>query len=48
MNFVCKYMSASEASQSTNIPDGNIRRCCKGIRKTAGGYIWRYADEVKK
>lgn len=22
----------------------NISACCKGKRKTAGGYIWRYAD----
>lgn len=46
MNFISKYKSASDASKKTNIGDSNIRRCCNGVRKTAGGYIWRYADEV--
>lgn len=47
MNFICKYSSATEASKITNIPYQNIRRCCIGSRKTAGGYIWKYADEVE-
>ena len=47
MNFVCKYKSVAEASRKTNIYDTNIRRCCKGISKTAGGYIWKYADDVE-
>jgi hypothetical protein len=24
----------------------NVHKCCKGKRKTAGGYGWRYADEI--
>ena len=26
--------------------EGNIVKCCKGDRKTAYGYTWRYADET--
>ena len=47
MNFICKYSNATEASKTTNISSQNIRRCCIGNRKTAGGYIWKYADEVE-
>lgn len=39
------YYSLSEASRKTKIFVGNISKCCNGIRKTAGGYIWRYANE---
>ena len=48
MNFICQYISASEAERVTNICAQNIRNCCKGIRKTSGGYIWRYTDELCK
>ena len=41
------YESASEASRITGICRSGIGKCCKGKQKTAGGYIWRYADEVE-
>lgn len=25
---------------------GNIKSCCQGIRKTAGGYHWQYVDDT--
>jgi len=28
------------ASKSLNISSGNIRSCCRGELKTAGGYKW--------
>lgn len=31
-----------EASTILKISNGNITRCCKGKRKTAGGFKWRY------
>ena len=43
--FVCKYTSIKEASLKTNINAGNITLCCNNKLKTAGGYIWRYADD---
>ena len=33
----------NEAERVTGIDDGHISECCKGKRKSAGGYIWRYA-----
>lgn len=42
-----KFLSAKEAERNTGIGSNNIYNCCKGLNKTAGGYIWRYADEVE-
>ncbi|MBR2372058.1 MAG: hypothetical protein IKA90_04215, partial [Clostridia bacterium] len=39
------FESVSEASRQTKINAPNITMICKGMRKYAGGYIWRY---VKK
>ena len=46
-NIIRIFKSSSEASKVTNIPSTNITRCCKGERKTAGGLIWKYADEIE-
>ena len=40
------YNSACEASRQTKIQRGDICRCCRGERKTAGGYHWKYVEEV--
>jgi hypothetical protein len=39
-NYITQYNSITEASSSTNA--WNITSCCKGYKKTSGGYIWRY------
>lgn len=44
-NFIKKFQTNKEASQSTGINLGNINSCCNGKRKTAGGFIWRYEYE---
>lgn len=44
--FVKEYRSVKEASRSTGIIDSNISSCCKRSTKTAGGYIWRYTDDM--
>ena len=36
------FNSIAEASKEFNIPTTNISKCCKGIRKSAGNFIWRY------
>ena len=43
-----RFESASEASRVTGIYQSQISDCCnhKPHCLTAGGYIWRYADEV--
>ena len=36
------YPSTIEAERQTQIHHGSISKVCKGVRKTAGGYIWKY------
>ena len=36
------YKSIAEASRETGINNASILNCCKGKRKTAGGYHWKY------
>ena len=38
------YMSACEAERCMGIPNSNIRYCCNGKRKTAGGYHFEYVN----
>lgn len=35
------------ASREMKIDSSGITKCCKRKRKTTGGYIWRYAEEVE-
>jgi len=42
MTCINIYSSITKASQTTKINLGNIAKCCKNERKTAGGYIWKY------
>lgn len=44
MNEIATFDSLKEASVSTKIDDGSITKACKGSRKSAGGFIWKYAD----
>lgn len=36
------YESVDKAKEETGI--WNIASCCRGERKTAGGYVWKYAE----
>ena len=40
--FIAEYPSAHEASRQTGINRGNISACCRGERKSAGGFEWKY------
>lgn len=42
-NLIDTHYSIAEAERKTGIYNPNIVKCCKGKRKTAGGYIWKYA-----
>lgn len=42
------YESIREAEKITNVDHSMISRCCKNKQKTAGGYIWKYADEIEE
>lgn len=39
--FIKEWPSMSEASESLSISIHNISSCCKGGRKSAGGFIWK-------
>lgn len=44
--ILSEYKSLANAERYTGIQKSNINKCLKGVRKTAGGYIWKYADKV--
>ena len=42
--LILEFPSAHEASRQTGINQGNISSCCKGKKKSAGGFYWHYAN----
>ena len=44
-NLIQTFESLDLAKKTTGIDDGAIAKVCKGYRKTAGGFIWKYTDE---
>lgn len=44
-NFIRQWDSIIEAGETLNIGRPDITNCCKRKYKSAGGYIWRYADD---
>lgn len=42
---IAVYKGVKDASRKTGINRCDIALCCKNIRKTAGGYRWRYVNE---
>lgn len=36
------FDGANAAARELNLNQSNITQCCKGTRKTCGGYHWRY------
>lgn len=47
-NYICTYWSIIEAERQNNIAFGSIGKVCLGQRchNTAGGFIWRYHEEI--
>ena len=43
-NLIAIWDCMAQASEELNITQSNITKCCKGQRKSAGGFIWEYAD----
>lgn len=41
-NIINTWKSISEASRKTGIDTSAISKCCRGIFKQTGGYIWKY------
>ena len=42
--FIAEYPSIKEAEKQTGCHQSQICECCKGKRKSAGGFIWRYKE----
>lgn len=47
-NFIRSWRSVIESSRQLKIKDSNIIAVCKGKRKSAGGYIWKYQKKKRK
>lgn len=43
MEYVDSFDSVSDAERELNIDRSSIAKCARGERKSAGGYIWKYA-----
>ena len=42
--FIDMFESIQEAERFTNVKATNISKCCRKLRKTAGGYKWEYVS----
>ena len=42
--FIAEYPSIKEAEKQTGCNQASICNCCKGNRKSAGGFIWKYKE----
>lgn len=47
-NFIKEHYSMHQASRETKAKQGNIFYVCSGEQKTAGGFIWKYAENHEK
>lgn len=43
---VAEYASTREAERVTGVKNQGISLCCLGRAKTAGGYIWKFKEEI--
>ncbi len=43
--FIKEWECMSDAWKSLGIDSGSITKACKGIQKSAGGYIWKYKNQ---
>ena len=40
-NYIKTWDSASDVKKELNIDDSTIRKCCRGVKKSCGGFQWR-------
>ena len=45
MNFIKHWECIMSATKNLGIDNSSITKCCRNRLKTAGGFIWRYANE---
>ena len=39
-----EFESLTQASKELSIPQPNINMCCKGKRRVAGGFVFKYQE----
>lgn len=44
-SIIKQWNSMMDIERALGIKSGNVSNCCNNIKKTAGGYIWKYANE---
>lgn len=44
--LIKEFHSITQASKENNIKQGDISKVCSGKQKTAGGYIWKYKENL--
>lgn len=44
--LIQRFNSIADAERATSVKHSDIIRVCKGQRRTAGGYIWKYSEVV--
>ena len=48
MTLIKRYDTIAQAVRETGVNSKSIRDAAKGVQKHAGGYVWKYADEIGK
>jgi len=43
-NYIKTFNATTEAQAETGVNYASIVKCCRGQRKSAGGYHWKYSD----
>lgn len=46
--FIKEYNGIKEASRINDLNARDITKCCKGLRKQVGGYVWIYSMNYNK
>lgn len=46
MNEINRFISITEAGEKIGINLKNISSCCRGVTKSAGGFIWKYETNL--
>ena len=46
--LIHRYDCITQAARENGIDNSSIGKCCHGKKKTAGGYVWKFANDVKR
>ena len=44
-NMLGIFNNLSEASKNIGVDRNTIKKCCKGLTKSAGGFVWKFMEE---